>query len=598
MEQKHRSEFPENELWDLTALYQDQEDFLRAIEKAREDIQKFVRDYQGKLSTFEDFERAFAELEQIYIQISHIGNYGFMTQTTDYGDESFAQIAQAAMEFETEANVALSFFDDALVGADEAVLEKLGQEPHLTSAIRQAKIKKAHYLGADVEKALTNLGEVFYSPQDIYTKMRAGDFAMADFEVDGKVYKNSFVTYENFYQNHENAEIREKSFRSFSEGLRKHQNAAAAAYLAQVKSEKLLADMKGYESVFDYLLAEQEVDRSMFDRQIDLIMSEFAPVAQKYLKHVAKVNGLEKMTFADWKLDLDSELNPEVSIDDAYDLVMKSVEPLGQEYCQEVARYKEERWVDFAANAGKDSGGYAADPYRVHPYVLMSWTGRMSDVYTLIHEIGHSGQFIFSDNHQSYFNAHMSTYYVEAPSTFNELLLSDYLERQFDNPRQKRFALAHRLTDTYFHNFITHLLEAAFQRKVYTLIEEGGTFGASKLNAIMKEVLTEFWGDAVEIDDDAALTWMRQAHYYMGLYSYTYSAGLVISTAGYLHLKNDENGARDWLELLKSGGSKTPLESAMIIGADISTDKPLRDTIQFLSDTVDQIIAYSEELGE
>ena len=598
MEQKHRSEFPENELWDLTALYQDQEDFLRAIEKTREDIQKFVRDYQGKLSTFEDFERAFAELEQIYIQISHIGNYGFMPQTTDFGDESFAQIAQAAMEFETEANVALSFFDDALVGADEAVLEKLGQEPHLTSAIRQAKIKKAHYLGADVEKALTNLGEIFYSPQDIYTKMRAGDFAMADFEVDGKVYKNSFVTYENFYQNHENAEIREKSFRSFSEGLRQHQNTAAAAYLAQVKSEKLLADMKGYDSVFDYLLAEQEVDRSMFDRQIDLIMSEFAPVAQKYLKHVAKVNGLEKMTFADWKLDLDSELNPEVSIEDAYDLVMKSVEPLGQEYCQEVARYKEERWVDFAANAGKDSGGYAADPYRVHPYVLMSWTGRMSDVYTLIHEIGHSGQFIFSDNHQSYFNAHMSTYYVEAPSTFNELLLSDYLERQFDNPRQKRFALAHRLTDTYFHNFITHLLEAAFQRKVYTLIEEGGTFGASKLNAIMKEVLTEFWGDAVEIDDDAALTWMRQAHYYMGLYSYTYSAGLVISTAGYLHLKNDENGARDWLELLKSGGSKTPLESAMIIGADISTDKPLRDTIQFLSDTVDQIIAYSEELGE
>ena len=597
MEQKHRSEFPENELWDLTALYQDQEDFLRAIEKAREDIQKFVRDYQGKLSTFEDFERAFAELEQIYIQISHIGNYGFMPQTTDFGDESFAQIAQAAMEFETEANIALSFIDDALVGADEAVLERLGQEPHLTSAIRQAKIKRAHYLGADVEKALTNLGEVFYSPQDIYTKMRAGDFAMADFEVDGKVYKNSFVTYENFYQNHENAEIREKSFRSFSEGLRQHQNTAAAAYLAQVKSEKLLADMKGYDSVFDYLLAEQEVDRSMFDRQIDLIMSEFAPVAQKYLKHVAKVNGLEKMTFADWKLDLDSELNPEVSIDDAYDLVMKSVEPLGQEYCQEVARYKEERWVDFAANAGKDSGGYAADPYRVHPYVLMSWTGRMSDVYTLIHEIGHSGQFIFSDNHQSYFNAHMSTYYVEAPSTFNELLLSDYLERQFDNPRQKRFALAHRLTDTYFHNFITHLLEAAFQRKVYTLIEEGGTFGASKLNAIMKEVLTEFWGDAVEIDDDAALTWMRQAHYYMGLYSYTYSAGLVISTAGYLHLKNDENGARDWLELLKSGGSKTPLESAMIIGADISADKPLRDTIQFLSDTVDQIIAYSNELG-
>jgi oligoendopeptidase F len=190
----------------------------------------------------------------------------------------------------------------------------------------------------------------------------------------------------------------------------------------------------------------------------------------------------------------------------------------------------------------------------------------------------------------------MSTYFVEAPSTLNELLLSDYLENQFDNPRQKRFALAHRLTDTYFHNFITHLLEAAFQRKVYTLIEDGKTFGAETLNRIMKEVLTQFWGDAVEIDDDAALTWMRQSHYYMGLYSYTYSAGLVISTAGYLNIKNNPNGANDWLNLLKSGGSKTPLDSALIIGADISTEKPLRDTIKFLDDTVEQIMAYTEEL--
>ena len=114
----------------------------------------------------------------------------------------------------------------------------------------------------------------------------------------------------------------------------------------------------------------------------------------------------------------------------------------------------------------------------------------------------------------------------------------------------------------------------------------------------MKDVLTTFWGDAVEIDDDAALTWMRQSHYYMGLYPYTYSAGLVISTAGYLNLKNNPNGANEWLDLLKSGGSKTPLDTALLIGADISTEKPLRDTIAFLDDTVEQIIAYSKALGQ
>lgn len=597
MELKKRSEFPENELWDLTALYKDRQDFLLAIEEALQDIDLFKRNYEGRLTSVDDFTQALIEIEHIYIQMSHIGTYAFMPQTTDFSDESFAQIAQAGDDFMTKASVALSFFDTALANADLDVLDTLEKNPYFSAAIRMAKIQKEHLLSPDVEKALANLREVINAPYDIYTKMRAGDFDMDDFEVDGKTYKNSFVSYENFYQNHENAEIREKAFRSFSKGLRKHQNTAAAAYLAKVKSEKLLADMKGYASVFDYLLAEQEVDRSLFDRQIDLIMTEFGPVAQKFLKHVAQVNGLEKMTFADWKLDIDNDLNPEVSIDGAYDLVMKSLAPLGQEYTKEIERYQTERWVDFAANANKDSGGYAADPYKVHPYVLMSWTGRMSDVYTLIHEIGHSGQFIFSDNHQSYFNTHMSTYYVEAPSTFNELMLSDYLEHQFDDPRQKRFALAHRLTDTYFHNFITHLLEAAFQRKVYTLIEEGDTFGADQLNAMMKEVLTDFWGDAVDIDDDAALTWMRQAHYYMGLYSYTYSAGLVMSTAGYLNLKNNPDGAKEWLDFLKSGGSRTPLDTAMLIGADIATEKPLRDTIQFLSDTVDQIISYTEEMS-
>ena len=134
-------------------------------------------------------------LNRIQIQLSHIWQLQLYATTTDFGDEAFAEIAQAGEDFrKLGPAVELSFFDDALVEADEDVLERLGQLPHLTFAIRQAKIKKAHYLGADVEKTLTNLSEVFYGPQDIYTKMRAGDFEMADFEVDGKVYKNSFVT--------------------------------------------------------------------------------------------------------------------------------------------------------------------------------------------------------------------------------------------------------------------------------------------------------------------------------------------------------------------------------------------------------------------
>ncbi len=596
-ELKARSTFQEKYKWDLRPLFADENAYLRAISDVLDQINEFQKNFDGHLKTLDDFQRALKVYEQLGIAIDQIANYGFMPQSSDFSDEKFGEVAHAAQDFTTKASVALSFWDDALVNADPNVLNELGQESQYQELIRKTKLTKKTYLGKDIEKTISNLQSALETPYDVYTKLRAGDYHMADFQVAGKNYPNSFVSYENFYQNDENAEIREASFRSFSKGLRANQNTAAATYLNQVTNEKTLSEMRGYDSVFDYLLAPQEVDRSMFDRQIDLIMTDFAPVAQKYLKHVAQVNHLSKLSFADWKLDIDPELNPKVSIEDSYDYVMKATAQLGDEYSQTIKNFLKDRWVDFPANTGKDSGGYTTFPYGVHPFILMSWTGRLSDVYTLIHEIGHAGQGALSAKNQSYYNYEPSTYYVEAASTFNELLLSDYLENRSDDPRTKRFALAHRLSDTYFHNFITHLTEAAFQREVYTLIDQGGSFNADKLNQIMKQVLSTFWGDAVEIDDDAALTWMRQAHYYMGLYSYTYSAGLTISTQGFINLKNDpEKGRRSWLDFLKLGGSKAPIEAAKIAAVDVTTDVPLRNTIQFLSDTVDKIIAYSDEI--
>lgn len=596
-EQQPRATFAPETTWDLTALFKDQAAFESAIETANTHVAAFVEKYTGNLTTLADFQAAFADLAPIEIELNHIGQYSFIPETTDFTNASFAQIAARGGQFLTNAEGDLSFFEAALINAPTDIFAALAEQPELAAEIRRITRLKAHYLGADVERTLTKLSSIQHAPEDIYVRMRASDFKMADFEVDGVTYPNAFITYENFYQNHENAEIREKAFRSFSNGLRAHQNAAAAAYYNQVKKEKDLADLRGYDNVFDYLLDSQEVTHAMFDRQIDLIMNDFGPVAQRYLKHVAKVNGLQKMTFADWKLDLDGALNPAADFDSAYELVLAATQPLTAEYTNEIKNFKDERWVDYAPNLGKESGGYATDPYRKHPYILMSWTDRLSDVYTLVHEIGHAGQFILSAKNNSIFNANMSTYFVEAPSTFNELLLSDYLENQADDPRTKRFALAHRLTDTYFHNFITHLLEAAFQREVYNLIEAGETFGAEKLNSIMRNVLQTFWGDAVEIDDDAALTWMRQSHYYMGLYSYTYSAGLVVATQGFLNVKaNPEEGVANWLKFLKSGGSLDPINTIKLTGADVTTDQPLRNTINFLSDTVDQIIAYTEQI--
>ena len=192
----------------------------------------------------------------------------------------------------------------------------------------------------------------------------------------------------------------------------------------------------------------------------------------------------------------------------------------------------------------------------------------------------------------------VSSYFVEAPSTMNELLMAHYLLKTTPDKRFRRWVLSCMISNTYYHNFVTHLMEAAYQREVYKLIDAGDSVQAETLSSIMKETLQKFWGDDVEISDDAALTWMRQPHYYMGLYSYTYSAGLTVATQVCKRIETEgQTAVDDWKKVLTAGSTKTPEELAKMAGVDISTDAPLLDTIETIGSIIDEICELTEELG-
>jgi oligoendopeptidase F len=221
----------------------------------------------------------------------------------------------------------------------------------------------------------------------------------------------------------------------------------------------------------------------------------------------------------------------------------------------------------------------------------------MAEVFVLAHELGHAGHFNLCNHSQNIFDTEVSTYFVEAPSTMNEMLMANYLMKVNDDPRFKRWVLSSMIGHTYYHNFVTHLLEAAYQREVYNIIDEGGSVQATKLNEIKRSVLEKFWGDDVKIIDGAELTWMRQPHYYMGLYPYTYSAGLTIATEVSKRILTEGQPAiDDWIEVLKAGSTKTPVELAKMAGVDITTEKPLLDTIEHIGNIIDEIIKLTEEI--
>ena len=597
-ELKVRSEVSEDLKWDLSGIFSTEEDFDQAFAAFPQNIADFVSTYKGQLKSAEDVVSALHDYEKLVASLNHLAQYRSLPIQADITDGEAASAFRATYSVISQESAKLSFFDSEVLSLSEDEIKRIGDiESDFQPWVRKTIKSKKAALDPAVEEALQLLSPVLNSFSDIYEQARGNDPDFGTFEVDGKEYPLSFVLYEDFYMYSTDPKIRRAAYDKFNEVLGQYKNTIATAYYNQIVKEKTIATMRGYDSVIDYLLESQEVTRDMYDRQIDVIMDEFAPVMRKYITHLKEENGLDKLTYADLKIDVDPDFKQDVTIEETKDLVKGALAPLGDDYLDIMMRSYDERWVDFARNVGKRSGAFCSTTYKKHPYIMMSFSGLLSDAYTLFHELGHAGQGVLSHQNNTLTGSRPSLYLIEAPSTFNELMLTDFLKNQTDDARTERSVLSMMISKTYFHNFVTHLLEAAYQREVYLLIDEGKSFDANTLSKIKREVLETFWGDAVEIESGAELTWMRQPHYYMGLYPYTYSAGLTIATQAFLKIKSGETSVENWLDFLKMGGEEAPLEATKVANVDVATDQALLDTIQYLDESVDRIIELSNELN-
>ncbi|HHE7514820.1 TPA: oligoendopeptidase F [Staphylococcus aureus] len=594
-----REDVPVSETWDLTDLFKDDQQYYESIDALVQQANQFHHTYATTLNSIEQINTALAELENILIALDRLSNYAELRLSVDTSNIE-AQVLSAKLSTTYGKIVSqLSFVESEILELPEEILQQLEKSCPYQHYIKQLIKQKPFQLSASVEQLLAILSPTLNSPYDLYGTTKMLDITFDSFEHDGTTYPVDYATFENDYEDNKDPEFRRKSFKSFSDGIRKYQHTTAATYNMQVQQEKIEADLRGFESVIDYLLHSQEVTRDMFDRQIDMIMRDLAPVMQKYAKLLQRIHGLDNMRFEDLKISVDPDYEPEISIEDSKNYIFGALSVLGDDYTNMLREAYDQRWIDFAQNKGKDTGAFCASPYFTHSYVFISWTGKMAEAFVLAHELGHAGHFTLAQKHQPYLGSEASMYFVEAPSTLNEMLMANYLFNKSDNPRFKRWVIGSILSRTYYHNMVTHLLEAAYQREVYRKVDQGESLNAPTLNEIMLNVYKQFFGDAVDMTEGAELTWMRQPHYYMGLYSYTYSAGLTIGTVVSQKIKNEGQPAVDaWLETLKKGGSVSPVELANIAGVDITTEQPLKSTIQYISDLVDEVEKLTDEIEQ
>lgn len=587
----NRNEVNLNETWNLKDLFESEESLLKAVDSANEDIEAFHKKYKQKINDSDTAIKALDEIAKIQEDVVRIFTYTSLLNSQDQSDAQSMMLA-GNVDLKLSANMPLlNFLSQEMSRLDESVLDEIKKnDATYTKVVDDIKREIPHNLDPKVEDALSVLNPTLNAPYEIYNIAKLVDMKFDSVQTQDKDIEMSFGYFEDELAFHNDPNIRHQAFEKFHQALKENENTFARVYKAQVLKEKSMAKLKNFDDTLEYLLFDQEISKDIYNNHIDTIMDELAPHMRKFAKHLQYIHNLDTMTTNDLHLVVDESFEPDISIEASKEKLVEGLSILGDDYVKMIEKAFDERWIDFPQNKGKSTGAFCSSPYGVHPYILISWTKKMREVFVLAHELGHAGHFYLAGQNQSIHNTRPSLYLIEAPSTMNELLMANHLKTTSDDARFKRWVLSTLISRTYYHNFVTHLLEAYFQREVYRKIDNNEAISAQVLNDLFQKTLEKFWGDAVEISENTNLTWMRQPHYYMGLYPYTYSAGLSIATTSSEKIIKGELDIEKWKDFLKLGGSKNPVDLAKTIEIDLNSDKALKDTIQIIGDMIDEII--------
>lgn len=593
----NRSEVDKNLTWDTSAIFKSKEEARKEANALLEASLKLKENYEGKLNDFDTIVKAFKEYEEIIKRVSLVIDYAYLNKDVDLTNSAELAFFNELLNMYNKLDENTLFVELEIAKLDIPMLEKLEKVDGLKVYFHSVILKKKTYLSDAEEKVIQAFTPLRMAPEQLYNTIKLQDLTFEPFEVNGKKYNNSYALFEEKYEYDEDKDLRRESFKHFYKDLAKTVNSTAMAFNLNMQKDKIMSKLRGYDSVTDYLLAEQEVPREIYENHLDTIMKELSPVMRKFARTLKDGLGLEKINYYDLKANIDPEFDPEITLDGAKDYIYSALNVLGDEYLEQIKKVLEGKNIDYVENKGKYTGAYCSTPAGFPSYILMIWTGKMDSVFTMIHELGHAGNFMLSQKYQSYFDCNPSMFYSESPSTMNEMMLANYLMKKTEDPRMLRWIYFSIIAKTYYHNFVTHFLEAYFQRKAYNLVDEGQNLDADTLNRLYKETLEEFWQGEVELTDGCEMTWMRQPHYYSGLYSYTYSAGLSIATnVSRKILEDDEEAVSNWLNAIKQGGLYNPVEWAKLSGVDITTTDSLKNTISYISSIVDKIEELSKNL--
>lgn len=592
MAYESREEIDSKYKWDLSSMFSSDEAFEAGLEELKAYCPKLLA-FKGKISTSAQALLEFLQLEdQMTLLLYKIINYAERKSDEDTRVAKYQAYVANATSVYTQVGEATSWFAAALLAIPAESVEKFYAEVPALEFYRRKLNKilnqREHTLSAEEEALLARAEELAVQPTNIFSMFDDADLTFDDaVDSEGKTHKLTSGSFVPLLMDADRV-LRESAFKQLYSRFGEFRNTSAAILTSQVKNLQFFSSSRKYASSLEAALAENEIPVEVYNNLIDAVHQNF-PAFYKYVDLRKRVMGLDELHFWDVYTPLVDDVDMKFTYEEACDLIVKALAPMGEKYVGLVKKGLESRWVDVYETPGKRSGAYSAGGKGMNPVMLLNFQGGLDDVYTLIHEMGHSLHTYFSSHNQEITYSDYSIFVAEVASTCNEALLSHYLLEHETDPARHAYILNHFL-EGFRGTIYRQCMFAEFERDISQMNADGVALNAEVLSERYGKLCAEYFGPGIELDEEIKLEWSRIPHFYYNFYVYQYCIGFSAAIAlSQRILSEGEPAVKDYIGYLSGGCSKTPIELLRGAGVDMATPDPVNAALKYFGELVDQL---------
>ena len=592
MAYESREEIDSKYKWDLSSMFPSDEAFEAGLEELKAYCPKLLA-FKGKISTSAQALLEFLQLEdQMNLLLYKIINYAERKSDEDTRVAKYQAYVANATSVYTQVGEATSWFAAELLAIPAESVEKFYAEVPALEFYRRKLNKilnqREHTLSAEEEALLARAEELAVQPTNIFSMFDDADLTFDDaVDSEGKTHKLTSGSFVPLLMDADRV-LRESAFKQLYSRFGEFRNTSAAILTSQVKNLQFFSSSRKYASSLEAALAENEIPVEVYNNLIDAVHQNF-PAFYKYVDLRKRVMGLDELHFWDVYTPLVDDVDMKFTYEEACDLIVKALAPMGEEYVNLVKKGLESRWVDVYETPGKRSGAYSAGGKGMNPVMLLNFQGGLDDVYTLIHEMGHSLHTYFSSHNQEITYSDYSIFVAEVASTCNEALLSHYLLEHETDPARHAYILNHFL-EGFRGTIYRQCMFAEFERDINQMNADGVALNAEVLSERYGKLCAEYFGPGIELDEEIKLEWSRIPHFYYNFYVYQYCIGFSAAIAlSQRILSEGEPAVKDYIGYLSGGCSKTPIELLRGAGVDMATPDPVNAALKYFGELVDQL---------